>query len=519
MALLNLEIPIQTPPIEDLFALDQAILDALPLGVYTCDAEGQILRVNRRAIELWGRAPGLLDPAQRFCGSFCLESLDGDLIPPEKTPMARAVLTGEKFEGVELVVRNPDEKRWVARVNVAPLRSPDGLLVGAIGCFEDITREYEMRAALERQQRTFDLAMTASRMGTWRYTLADNICIYDENAQGLYGLTQARFLHDEAGVKAKFHPDDMGRMWERVTKALDPQGDGRYDVEYRVKQADGSWRWLSAWGLTEFEGTGANRKAVAIAGASRDLTERKRAEELERLLANELTHRVRNTLATVQAIVGQSLRGAEDLDSAREAVNGRIIALAKAHELLTARSWSGANLNDLVGRAIAPFAGGNILVEGPSLNVSPKQALALSLALHELATNAAKYGALSRPEGRVELRWEAARGQLNLSWREKDGPTVASPSRCGFGSRLLDDVLARDLDGEARLEFAADGVCCFIRTPYSESGEADITAGNPIRLDGATASIACGGKQSVAVVDVLHAGVKTSGVIGYQETP
>ena len=96
--------------------------------------------------------------------------------------------------------------------------------------------------------------------------------MYDENAQRLYGLTEARFLHDEEGVKAKFHPDDMELMWSRVAKALDPEGNGRYDVEYRVKQLDGSWRWLSAWGLVEFEGDGSERKPVAIAGASRDLT-------------------------------------------------------------------------------------------------------------------------------------------------------------------------------------------------------------------------------------------------------
>jgi PAS domain-containing protein len=103
--------------------------------------------------------------------------------------------------------------------------------------------------ALERQKRTFDLAMTASQMGTWRYTLADNICVYDENAQRLYGLTEARFAHDETGVKSKFHPDDLELMWSRVAEALDPRSEGRYNVEYRVRQLDGSWRWLSAWGL------------------------------------------------------------------------------------------------------------------------------------------------------------------------------------------------------------------------------------------------------------------------------
>src|SRR6185437_12134858 len=206
--------------------------------------------------------------------------------------------------------------------------------------------------------------MTASQMGTWRYTLADNICVYDENAQRLYGLTQARFLHDEEGAKSKIHPDDLELMWSRVSKALDPRSDGRYDVEYRVKQLDGSWRWLSAWGLVEFEGDGPERKPVAIAGASRDLTERKQAEELQRLLLNELNHRVKNTLAMVQAIGWRTLRDARDLPSAREALDGRIRAMAQAHDILTARSWAGADLNDVATRTLAAFAPAQIKLSG-----------------------------------------------------------------------------------------------------------------------------------------------------------
>ena len=142
--------------------------------------------------------------------------------------------------------------------------------VFADGAVPEIGAVDGFRRALELQKRSFDMAMAASQMGTWRYTIADNICIYDENAQHLYGLTSPRFLHDEEGVKEKFHPDDMELMWSRVEKALDPAGDGRYDVEYRVKQLDGNWRWLSAWGLVEFEGDDVDRKPVAITGASRD---------------------------------------------------------------------------------------------------------------------------------------------------------------------------------------------------------------------------------------------------------
>ena len=316
----------------------------------------------------------------------------------------------------------------------------------------------ELRETFERHKRTFDLAMTASRMGTWRYTFADNICVYDENAQRLYGLTEAQFLHDEEGVKDKFHPEDLDLMWSRVAAALDPEGDGRYDVEYRVKQLDGSWRWLSAWGLVEFEGEGADRKPVAIAGASRDLTERKEAEQQQRLLLNELSHRVKNTLATIQAISMQTLKSASDLPSAQQTLDQRIVAMARAHDLLTSRSWTAADMREVVERALGAFSPKQIQISGGEVDLSPRQALALTLALHELATNATKYGALSTDEGRVDVQWQTADGRLQFEWQESGGPLVIPPSRKGFGSRLLERLLVRDLGGEILLSYDREGL-------------------------------------------------------------
>jgi PAS domain S-box-containing protein len=341
-------------------------------------------------------------------------------------------------------------------------RSLNGREVDATNFVQDLTDERELRQTLERQKRSFDLAMTASQMGTWRYALADNICVYDENAQRLYGLTEARFLHNEEAVKSKFHPDDLDLMWARVGKALDPCGDGRYDVEYRVKQLDGSWRWLSAWGLVEFESDGPEKKPVAIAGASRDLTELKQAEEQQRLLLNELNHRVKNTLTTVQAITAQTLRAARDLPSARHAVDNRIHAMGQAHDLLILRAWTGANLTDLAKRALYAFTPAQVKMSGLSIDVSPKHALALSLALHELATNATKYGALSIPEGRVTLQWDAQEGMLQLDWEESGGPPVAPPTQKGFGTRLLEDLLIRDLGGNTKLNYDPAGLRCSI---------------------------------------------------------
>lgn len=345
-----------------------------------------------------------------------------------------------------------------------PLRSPpnsNGAVIGDTNTVRDSRDEHELRRELELQKRAFDLAMMASDMGTWRYTLADNICVYDENAQRLYGLTEARLLHSEEGVKSKFHPDDLKLMWSRVAKALDPRSDGRYDVEYRVKQLDGSWRWLSAWGLVEFEGDGPMRKPVAIAGASRDLTERKQAEDLQRLLLNELNHRVKNTLTTIQAITELTLRSAPDLPSAREALDRRIHSMAKAHDLLTLRAWTGANLTDIVMRALEAFPPAQAKISGAAIDVSSKHALALSMALHELATNATKYGALSCPEGRVSVQWRVKDGMLHLDWEESGGPPVAPPTQKGFGSRLLELVI-HDLGGDAKLNYNLSGVRCSI---------------------------------------------------------
>lgn len=334
--------------------------------------------------------------------------------------------------------------------------------VGANDSIQQTTAEHELRLELERQKRTFDFAMKASQMGTWRYTLADNVCVYDANAQRLYGLTEARFLHDEEGVKSKFHPDDLELMWTRVSKALDPRGDGRYDVEYRVRQLDGSWRWLSAWGSVEFDGAGPERKPVAIAGASRDLTERKQAEELQQLLLDELKHRVKNTLATVQSIAWQTLRTARDLPSAREALDRRILSMAQAHDLLTSRAWTGADLTDIVLRALQAFPQAQVKMSGAAVHVSPKHTLGLSLALHELATNATKYGALSGPEGRVSVHWDVRDSMLHLDWEESGGPPVAPPHRRGFGSRLLEELVVHDLGGDVELNYDVSGVRCSI---------------------------------------------------------
>ncbi|MFT4255248.1 MAG: PAS domain S-box protein [Caulobacter sp.] len=202
-------------------------------------------------------------------------------------------------------------------------------------------------------------------------------------------------------------------------------------------------------------------------GVMRDVTERKRTEELQRLLVNELNHRVKNTLATVQSVAGQTLRNAADLGDARESLTTRLLALARTHDILTRESWEGADLRDILAGLIESYGDATrFTLSGPSVRLSPKTALSLSLALHELMTNAAKYGALSTPAGQVAIGWsregEGYDERLRLGWKESGGPLVSPPERQGFGSRLITRGLALELDGEAMLNYPPDGVACTI---------------------------------------------------------
>ncbi len=213
-------------------------------------------------------------------------------------------------------------------------------------------------------------------------------------------------------------------------------------------------------------------------GVMRDVTDRRRAEELQRLMINELNHRVKNTLATVQSVAGQTLRNASDLGDAREALTTRLLALARGHDILTRESWDGAELADIVASVVAAHGEAErFSVEGPPVRLAPKATLALSMALHELMTNAAKYGSLSNESGQVRLVWRRSKAdageRLRMTWEEIHGPPVSIPTRQGFGTRLITGGLARELGGEVRLEYPPHGVVCEIDAELGQTGQSN----------------------------------------------
>ena len=206
----------------------------------------------------------------------------------------------------------------------------------------------------------------------------------------------------------------------------------------------------------------------------RDISAQVHARTQRELLINELNHRVKNTLATIQWIMAQTLSGAGVDRRVNQSLEARLITMAGAHDILTEHNWAGANLRDIIARALGAFGTDHrINIHGPSLAIAPSAALAIAMAVHELATNAVKYGALSGA-GKVDVIWrlEEIRGEtwLKLDWVERGGPPVAQPKRKGFGSRLIGRGLAAQLGGEAIIDYAPSGVICRIRAPLAMLG-------------------------------------------------
>jgi PAS domain S-box-containing protein len=274
----------------------------------------------------------------------------------------------------------------------------------------------------------------------------------------------------EGGWKAGMHPDDHDMtlaLWARSLRTGEP-----YDLEHRIRRRDGSYRWARS---RAFARRGEAGEILLWYGTTEDIDERKRGEERQRLLINELNHRVKNTLATVQAIAFQTLRGDVSIAEGRALFEARLMALSRAHNLLTEQNWGGAPLETVVRDATEPLGGrqGRFAVSGEPLWLTPRAALALALALHELGTNAAKYGALSADGGRVSVAWRSEGDRLLIEWKEEGGPPVAPPGRRGFGTRLIEQGLGADLGGKARLTFEPDGLRCAIDAALAEvRGEA-----------------------------------------------
>jgi two-component sensor histidine kinase len=259
------------------------------------------------------------------------------------------------------------------------------------------------------------------------------------------------------------HPDDKHMMAE-FHRTADRQDS--YPAEYRIVRPDGSLLWVSGRGRVIARGE--DGKAQRVANIVMDITERKKAEEHIQLLMREVSHRSKNLLAIVQAIAGQTSLTADTMEEFDTKFGQRLRGLAASHDLLVHEDWRGAVLSDLIAQQLAPFAevGQRLAIEGPFVMLRAEAAQPIGLALHELATNAMKYGAWSAPSGRVEVCWSYAEpGSVKLSWLERGGPQAVEPDKKGFGHTVIESMAAQSIDGEVTLDFRPTGLSWTLSIP------------------------------------------------------
>jgi PAS domain S-box-containing protein len=436
-------------------------VDAAGLGRWDHDRRSGARYWDRRFREIFGLPDGEIENTSETFGRLVhSDDLSGLL----EAVRAASQPGGENTINHEYRIRRASDgaSRWIEAFGRAFFEG--GECVRLVGVVSDVTERKEAEADQVLREATMALALDAGNVGTWDYDVRKRQLRWSERGYGMFGIAPGA----EVGLNdfyAAMHPEDREATRQALLAAMNPALRTDIDVEYRtIGRDDRRERWISAKGRGFFDEAG---RPTRVVGATVDITERKRAELHLRLLVNELNHRVKNSLATIQAIAAQTFHAARSLPQAQEAFSARIVALAEAHDLLTRENWEGADLLDLLGRLEALHGGAERFVtEGGPVRLSPRMALSLSMALHELATNAVKYGALSSTKGQVRIAWTVVQGgahpRLVLTWTESGGPPVSPPTRRGFGSRLIERGLAAELSGEATIDFQPDGVVCRI---------------------------------------------------------
>lgn len=439
------------------------ITETMPQKMFTADANGNVDYFNQQWIVFTGL------PFEEIRDWGWTQFIHPDDVAENVRLWQHAIETGTPFEFMHRFRRADEQWRWhLSRAQ--PLRDAAGNVVMWAGANTDIHEQKELTEALQQREaaliesehRFRHMADHAPVM-VW-VTDADGSCTY--LSQSWYAFTGQT---EEAGLGFGWldatHPEDRRSAEEMFAKATTERMPFR--LEYRLRSHDGTYRWAIDAAAPR---VGADGRFLGFIGSVIDITERKQAETTQQLLIGELSHRVKNMLANVQSIMQQTLRRTPDPTVFAAAFSGRLQSLSRVHSLLSDTTWQGADMRELVRDQLVhgPVDETRVLIRGPHLKLEPQMALHLALMLHELGTNAIKYGAHSTVFGRVVVDWDIREDDLLLSWTELGGPRVTAPSQKGFGSTLI-EASAKAVGGSARMHSAAAGVIWTIEWPLPSS--------------------------------------------------
>lgn len=426
-------------------------------------------------------AEGIIDVwnagAERVFGYTAAQILGRSLVSllplgaEDQWPMLLAACTGDGgAERYETTWQRRDGKAVAVDLSASTLADAAGAVLRGSAIVRDISRRRATERALRQSEVRLAAILDQTSMGLAQTDFEGRFELVNPRFCQIVGRP-ARELY-RMRVQELIHPDDVGKNIQLVRALLVQHS--HFEIEVRFVLPDGSVVWTSNSVTAMLDSDGRPQHMIS---AVLDTTQQKLAMLHVELMLDELNHRVKNTLATVQAIAQQTLARAPDLAAFRVAFEARLLALSKTHNLLAADAWTGARVADIVAGELEPFqredhGSDRVRIAGAEVLLSPKRALALSMAIHELATNASKYGALSAPQGRVDVHWAVElRGEqrwLRLHWSESGGPEVAVPVHQGFGTRLITEGLAFELNGDATIEYRKSGVSCVINVPLSE---------------------------------------------------
>ena len=374
-----------------------------------------------------------------------------------------------KDQELTLYRNNRPEQVWMD-LNYSPVMDESGKPAGVLAIVVETTgfiqaerQRLEAEAKVRESEERFRALVNATSDVVYRMS-PDWTEMRALDGRGFLADTETPSV---AWLDEYLFDEDQAAVLEVVKKAIEAKD--VFQLEHRLRRADGSAGWTLSRAIPLLAEHG---EIIEWFGAASDITGRREAEEHLRLVINELNHRVKNNLAIIQAIGAQTFRKVEDLPKAQAIFVARIQALAKANDLLTNEHWVDASMEVAIETALQPHRPDDAsrgIVEGPPIRLSAKTALSLSMAFHELATNAVKYGAWSNEAGKVSVTWNVdvsdAGRRLKLEWRENGGPPVTAPPRRGFGSRLIERGLAAELEGEVKMTFEPEGMVCRVDAP------------------------------------------------------